>query len=187
AAQRSHRIRGTGPNRAPASDRNVPAWTSSTDVPPPSSRRQSTASFIATASLALRDRERRQVECSTRDQLERALLDTAHASRLRLALLVGQELATQREVLPLIARADCRAVRLVRWLEHPLEGQLAQALSVFERERHVVGANFEHGGRPAPVAAVDVPEARVEEPGVVGAKLAARRVVGGHLRRIARR
>ena len=40
--------RGTGPKSAPASDRKVPAWTSATRVPPPSSAFQSTASFSAT-------------------------------------------------------------------------------------------------------------------------------------------
>src|SRR5687768_17309513 len=48
--RRSQRSRGTGPKRAPASERNVPAWTSATLNPPPRSRRQSTASPIATGS-----------------------------------------------------------------------------------------------------------------------------------------
>ena len=43
----SHRTRGTGPNSAPASDRNVPAWIRATRVPPPRSAAQSTASFRA--------------------------------------------------------------------------------------------------------------------------------------------
>ena len=42
-----HRTHGTGPNNVPASDRKVPAWISPTRTPPPSSRAQSTASFIA--------------------------------------------------------------------------------------------------------------------------------------------
>ena len=45
--RRSHRILGTGPNSAPASDRNQPACTRATRVPPPRSVDQSSASFIA--------------------------------------------------------------------------------------------------------------------------------------------
>src|SRR5262245_8620057 len=45
------RTQGTGPNSVPASERNVPAWTSPTWVLPPSSIAQSTASFIAMGGL----------------------------------------------------------------------------------------------------------------------------------------
>src|SRR5262245_59744054 len=44
------RIRGTGPNSAPASERNEPAWMSATRVPPPRSAAQSTASLMLKAS-----------------------------------------------------------------------------------------------------------------------------------------
>src|SRR4029077_5778852 len=49
----SHRIRGTGPNRAPASDRNVPAWMSATRVPPPRSAAQSTVTALALSATGL--------------------------------------------------------------------------------------------------------------------------------------
>lgn len=42
ATSRSHMKRGTGPKMVPASEWNVPAWTSATRTPPPSSVRQST-------------------------------------------------------------------------------------------------------------------------------------------------
>ena len=44
--RRSQRIFGTGPKSTPASDRNQPARTSETRVPPPRSADQSSASFI---------------------------------------------------------------------------------------------------------------------------------------------
>ena len=64
---------------------------------------------------------------------------------------------------------------------------LQTALAVLDHERDVVGAHLERGARPEHRAAGVEAEAGIEEPGVVRAQLAARRVVGGHLRRQARR
>ena len=44
--QLSHSVRGTGPKTVPASEVNVPAWTSATRTPPPRSVRQSTFAVI---------------------------------------------------------------------------------------------------------------------------------------------
>src|SRR3990170_8765037 len=50
STSRSHIVRGTGPNAAPASVVKVPAWISATRTPPPSSVRQSTLWFSIAAS-----------------------------------------------------------------------------------------------------------------------------------------
>src|ERR1700690_1089260 len=48
ATSRPQRTRGTGPNSAPASERNVPAWTSATRIPAPRAPDQWPASWPAT-------------------------------------------------------------------------------------------------------------------------------------------
>src|SRR6185369_17124974 len=90
------------------------------------------------------------------------------------------ELTPERELLALIARADRRAVELVWSCGHPLERELAQPLTVFQRERNVVRADLEHG-RGSGRAVRDVAEPGVEEARVVRPELSARRVVGRHL------
>src|SRR4051812_6643844 len=93
---RSQRSRGTGPNNAPASERNVPAWTSATRTPPPRSRDQSTDSFGAIASAPRRLLRRRSLVAVREVAVER------RCRGLRLALVLRPEL--RRPVRPLDRR-----------------------------------------------------------------------------------
>src|SRR4051794_27497503 len=88
----------------------------------------------------------------------------------------------QRLVLALIVRADALPVEALRRVQHLFERQLADALTVLDHERNVVGAYLECSARPDGSTTRVVSEARVEEPGVVRAQLPTRRVVRGHLR-----
>src|SRR5262245_55582407 len=112
-------MRGTGPKRAPASLRNVPAWTSATRVPPPRSAAQSTASLIATSVAA------------------RGLLRRRGLAR---AAAIGPEVAVEgggrRLRLALVLRAQLRApVRPLDLARHPEEADLADLHAVVQRDR----------------------------------------------------
>src|SRR6266516_3234081 len=111
AAQRSQRRRGTGPNKAPASDRKVPAWTRATVTPPPRSRRQSTVSFAATSARLVR------LGCCLEVAVE------GGGRRLRLALVAGAERG--------------RAVRPLDRARHLEERDLADLHPEVERDRKV--------------------------------------------------
>src|SRR5215831_12315543 len=92
------------------------------------------------------------------------------------------EVLAERDLLALVAGAQRLAVEPVRAVGHPVEAQLADVLAVLDRERDIVRPDLQGG--PAPRALRGggiVAEPRVEEPGVVGAKLAARRVIRRHL------
>ena len=78
--QSRHRSHGTGPKIAPASVRNVPAWTRATVVPPPRSVRQWTASLIPVL------RPPRALPAAVEVGVE------GGRGRLRLALVLGPEL-----------------------------------------------------------------------------------------------
>src|SRR4051794_35298733 len=93
-------------------------------------------------------------------------------------LRAGEVLA-ERALLPLVVRADAFAVEHVGRFDEVLEREPAHALAVLHHERHVVGPHLERR-LAAGEAVVVVTEPRVEETGVVGAQLTARRVVPRH-------
>src|SRR6187401_130017 len=114
---------GTGPSNVPASDLNVPAWISATLVPPPRSRAQSTASFIAMTSLARDHGKWRHV--GVRDQAQRALRLLRARAGAGDAHPLGTELPTKGEALSLISGPDPLSVQLVGTRRHSLERELA--------------------------------------------------------------
>src|SRR5208337_1418308 len=102
--------------------------------------------------------------------------------------LLGAEMLRQFEPLVLIAGGRTRAIELVRSAGEFFVHQASDRLAVFQQKRHIAAAHFQdraRGGPPVPA----LPEARVEEAGVVNAKLPDRRVdrrhfggeVGGYL------
>jgi hypothetical protein len=66
--------------------------------------------------------------------------------------------------------------------DQSLKQQAAHILTVFKQEWHLVRSNFEHSASALDVVG-SVPEPRIEETGVVDAKLTDRRIVRNHLRR----
>ena len=90
------------------------------------------------------------------------------------------EMLRQLQPLVLVVGARVRAIELVRRAGEFFVDEAPDRLGVLEQERHVAAANLEHRPRGrAPVRAL--PEAWIEEAGVVDAKLADRRVDRGHL------
>src|SRR5665811_193619 len=109
-----HRTRGTGPKRAPASERNAPAWTSATRTPAPRSADQWTASLSATRSPS--------------------------AGRIRAAATPGREVAVERGcggfALALVLRPEPRtAIWPLDRARHLEEADLADPHAVVERDR----------------------------------------------------
>src|SRR6185437_6175053 len=158
--RRSQRILGTGPNRAPASLRKVPAWTSATRVPPPRSVAQSTASLIATsvARRALLGHGALRGSAAVR-ATEVAM--EGRRGGFGLALVLGPELRT--------------AVRPLHRAGHLEEGDLTDLHAEIERDRQVrhVGQLERQVALPA---GIDVAGRRVDqEP-----EPAKRAVVGGN-------
>ena len=143
--RRSQSSRGTGPKTAPASVRNVPAWTSATVVPPPRLVDQSTASFRLTARA-----------------LPRSAQDRVGSSRGR-PVEVAVERRRGRLGLALVLRAELgRAVRPLDRARHLEEADLADPHPEVERDRQV-GDVGQLEGQVALPARVDVAGGRVDE------------------------
>src|SRR3954469_5300552 len=134
-----HRTHGTGPNNVPASDRNVPAWMSATAVPPPSSRAQWTASFIAIALL-------RRGFAGGSASIEIAV--EGGCGRLRLTLVLRTELR--------------RAVGSFDRTRHLEEADLADPHPEIQRDREVRHVRQLERQVPLP-ARIDVARRRVDE------------------------
>src|SRR5207253_2723198 len=117
--RRSHNSRGTGPKSAPASDRNVPACTSATVVPPPKSARQSTASLIDTL---VRGASARPVGLDAASALLEVLVERRR-SWLRLALVLRSE--------------TLGSVRSLNRARHPEEADLPDPHPVVQGDRQV--------------------------------------------------
>src|SRR3954452_12391796 len=119
ATRPPHRTHGTGPKRVPASERKVPAWTSATRTPPPSSADQSTASFSAMPAPGQSGALRLLLGVPAR--LEVPMV--RRGSRLGLALVLRSELR--------------RAVGPLDGTRHPEEADLAAPHAVIQRDRQV--------------------------------------------------
>src|SRR5881296_847970 len=102
-----------------------------------------------------------------------------------LAAIRLEQLA-QRQPLELVRRADPFPIHLFGPLLHPLEEHLEEGLAVVDQERHVVRPHLQDDGRAVQVSGA-VPEAGIEEAGVVRAQFADGGFVGDHLRGIVRR
>src|SRR4051794_26828519 len=79
------------------------------------------------------------------------------------------EVLAQHRHLPLVVRAEVRAVEALGGRRHPLESELADRLAVLDHEGDVTGADLERGPAAVPAPLGVVAEAGVEEAGVVGA------------------
>src|SRR6266540_50953 len=102
-------------------------------------------------------------------------------------LIASAEVLAQRVDLTLVRGADVLAVEHDGWFDHLLEGQLAHLLAVLDHERHVVRSYLERRPRAQETPLGVEPEPGIEEARVVGAELATRRVVRGHLGGVAGR
>src|SRR5664280_1892631 len=120
-----HRMRGTGPNSAPASERNVPAWTSATRTPAPRSADQWAASLSATRPSA------RRVRAAPAPRSEVAV--ECRGRGLALALVLRAEPGAA--VRPLDGGRDAEEADLAN--PHPLVERDRQARDVRELEREV--------------------------------------------------
>lgn len=88
------------------------------------------------------------------------------------------------EGLPLVRRAECRAIYFCRYGQHLIIHYFEEGLPVVDEEWDVMGTHLQdHLG--APHFAVPIAEAGIEEPGIVGAEFAASRFIGDHFSGIA--
>src|SRR3984957_3443194 len=104
------------------------------------------------------------------------------ARRMRLTRPLAAEVLRQLEALVLIAGGRVRAVEGIRRAGKLFVHQPPDRLAVLHQERHIAAAHFQH--RPsgwAPVSAL--PEAWIEEAGIMNAKLPNSRIDGRHFRR----
>src|ERR1700735_11733 len=104
------------------------------------------------------------------------------ARRMRLTRPLAAEVLRQLEALVLIAGGRVRAVEGIRRAGKLFVHQPPDRLAVLQQERHLPAAPLQH--RPsgwAPVSAL--PEAWIEEAGVMNAKLPNRRIDWRHFRR----
>src|SRR6059036_1273644 len=81
------------------------------------------------------------------------------------------ELLAQCQPLELVRRADPFPIHLFGPLLHPLEEHLEEGLPVVDQERHVVRPDLQDDRRAVQVPSA-VPEAGIEEDGIMGAQLA---------------
>src|ERR1700727_1160095 len=92
------------------------------------------------------------------------------ARRMRLTRPLAAEVLRQLEALVLIAGGRVRAVEGIRRAGKLFVHQPPDRLAVLQQERHIAAAHFQH--RPsgwAPISAL--PEAWIEEAGIMNAKL----------------
>src|SRR5580692_6835525 len=99
---------------------------------------------------------------------------------------LSSELLAQRQHLLLITRPDAHAINLVRRIEQRIVHQPSDYLAVFYQERHLVRPYFQYRRRTFNVIGAKA-EAGIEEPCIVDAKFADRRIKWDHLRRITAR
>src|SRR5271157_90575 len=105
----------------------------------------------------------------------------------RLTVYIGwaPKVLAQREPLLLVRRTNRCAIKFIWLFCHLVVYQSANQLAIFQYYRNFMGSDFQYGLRPFN-AIQSVPESRVEEPCVVGAELANRRVIRDHFARISR-
>ena len=70
---------------------------------------------------------------------------------------------TERVVLLLVRGSNRASVGVLRWLEHSLERQLADRLTVLDHEWHIMRADFQRSPRSMKQSIDIESEARVEE------------------------
>jgi hypothetical protein len=96
---------------------------------------------------------------------------------------LSEILSESRPGLGLIITGEAAlAIDPLRWTDEFFVEKTANWLIVAENNLGVVRTDFEDGRRATDLAFPAVAESRVEEAGKVSAKLAARRIMGGHLR-----
>ena len=94
---------------------------------------------------------------------------------------LAQKMLAQHRLLALVVGANVGSIEHIGLLGHSFEGELADWLSVLDHKRHIARTDLECRPASARLATAREAEPRIEEPGVMRAQLASRRIVREHL------
>ena len=83
--------------------------------------------------------------------------------------LSGLEMLAEGQGLLLIGRAKTDAIEPIGYVEHPIIHDLKKCLTVMNEKGDIVRAHLEHDLRAFEAAVRSIPEAGIEEAGIVGA------------------